>query len=335
MYGCFAPYSGPVHPSARNLRTSSVHDVCRGRTTAALQMELRRMSATTGRSRSLCSILITSQSYRASRNSETHLARSASEAHTPLKPGISANHTSSPIFRNDVDFNASRRYRSINCSGKCLVRCSFSPMRSGRSSKKFRPASTTISLRSCDVLVVSTRSATGAMSGLYSGGFRALSDAETETTFAALTMYTGLPSPSHIPSTRKISVATGLSLSTVPSLSRYSFQCSPPVWNPLSVASTSLSPRRTFFRRSIAVIQSTTDDGYRGRLGRGLPLRPASAVFGAARTRLRPFVNCSIARSGSSARTSGTSSASELRECFFSTFAATPSGSTRYRSGAC
>ena len=46
--------------------------------------------------------------------------------------------------------------------------------------------------------------------------------------------------------------------------------------------------------------------------------------LGAASTRRSPAVNCSIAWSGSSARTSGMSSASLLRMAFFSTFAAGP-----------
>ncbi len=51
-------------------------------------------------------------------------------------------------------------------------------------------------------------------------------------------------------------------------------------------------------------------------------------------TRLSPAVNCSIAFSGSSARTSGMSSASFLRKAFFSTFPAPSRQSGRYRSDA-
>ena len=54
-----------------------------------------------------------------------------------------------------------------------------------------------------------------------------------------------------------------------------------------------------------------------------LRLRGFAARFGTASTRRNPSVNCSMARSGSSARTSGTS-APELREAFFSTFVAVP-----------
>jgi hypothetical protein len=59
-----------------------------------------------------------------------------------------------------------------------------------------------------------------------------------------------------------------------------------------------------------------------------------TSVFLAAMTRRNPSANRSAARSGSSARTSGTS-APELRVAFFSTFAAPVSRSGWYRSGAC